>query len=114
MTNDYGFSNEIGSSRSCPSTLTVLNYPKSRYIFDHQYLLLKLGSIAHSDRDLVAVFGWETGIDFPFRGLTFIHPFQYNVQYKKTLCTWLVHPLAALIDLKRTLAGKKLETSEAM
>ena len=66
MTNDYGFSTEIGSSRSYPSTLT------------------------------------------------FIHPFQYNVQYKTTLFPWLVHPLAALIDLKRTLAGKKLEISEAM
>ena len=77
-------------------------------------MTVKLGSIARSDRDLVAVFGWETGIDFPFRDLTFIHPFQYNVQYKTTLFPWLVHPLAALIDLKRTLAGKKLETSEAM
>ena len=49
-----------------------------------------------------------------FVTLTFIHPFQYNVQYKTTLFPWLVHPLAALIDLKRTLAGKKWETSEAM
>ena len=90
MTNDYGFSIEIGSSRSYPSTLTVLNYPKTRYLCP-SITTIKTGINCPFGSGSGYLFGSETGIDFPFRGLTFFPSLSVQCTIQNKIVELCIH-----------------------
>ena len=89
-------------------------------------LLLKLGSIARSDQDLVAVFGWETGIDArsdrdpvavfgwetgidsPFRDLNFYPPLSVQCTIQNNIISLACASTGSFNRPKAYIGGKKI------